>query len=96
MGTRQDTSRKIKPTIGTLSGLVTISRKVSCRKVPKRKEDRQEPDTPYPRVGRDALALPQQHGERAHREQKEIPRVATALTDRLDEAIWKILVIGIR
>ena len=41
----KNTSRKIRPTIGTLSGLVTISRKFGS-KVPKTKNTARTPSTP--------------------------------------------------
>src|SRR6476469_9896043 len=43
----KNTSRKMRPTIGTLSGLVTMSRKFGS-KLPIRKNAARKPSTPYP------------------------------------------------
>ena len=82
----KNTSRKISPTIGTLSGLVTISRKFGSNMPKTKNTARNAEQAVADRVRRDLLALPDQHDERGDREHEEQPRVGDGVEDALDEA----------
>ena len=71
----KNTSRKIRPTIGTLSGLVMMSWKFGSRPPRKKNSVRKTEQPVADRLRGEDLALPDHEDERQHHQEEIQPRV---------------------